>query len=298
MDYHKSVLLKKSVDFLEVEEGGEYVDVTFGGGGHSKEILSRVNSCSLFSFDQDEDALKNELKDDRLILIHANFSDLKSNLKLYQASQVDGLLADLGVSSHQFDDESRGFSIRANERLDMRMSKKNKRDAQVILNTYAKEDLLRVFKEHSDLKSPGRVVGAILKKVEEGKMETTEDLIQSVRFISERNKENKFLAQVFQAVRMEVNDELGALKSLLIQSAEVLKPGGKLVVIAYHSIEDRLVKNFMKTGTFDGNPEKDVFGRFEVPFKMTTKKPIIPEELELSENNRSRSAKLRVAVKL
>lgn len=298
MDYHKSVLLQKSIDFLEVKEDGEYVDVTFGGGGHSKEILNRVKSCSLFSFDQDEDALKNELKDDRLVLIHANFSELKKHLMLYQATAVDGLLADLGVSSHQFDDESRGFSIRSDERLDMRMSKKNKKDAQLILNTYSKEELLRVFKEHSDLKSPGRVVGAILKKVEEGKMETTEDLIQAVRFISDRNKENKFLAQVFQAIRMEVNDELGALKELLIQSSEVIKKGGKLVVIAYHSIEDRLVKNYMKTGSFDGNPEKDMFGRSETPFKMLTKKPIVPDEEELLANNRSRSAKLRVAVKL
>ncbi len=297
MTYHKSVFLHQSIDLLDLQEGGIYVDVTYGGGGHSKEILNRLQNCSLIAFDQDEDALKNKIPDDRLLLVHSNFSEMEKYLTLYQMLPVDGILADLGVSSHQFDDEKRGFSIRANEKLDMRMGKKVKKNAYEVLNTYSKEELVRVIKNHSDLITPARIANAIIKKVEEKQMNTTGDLMDATRYIAEKGKEHKFFAQLFQAIRMEVNDELDVLKAFLEQSAKVLKPGGKLVVIAYHSIEDRLIKNFMKTGSFDGEAEKDLFGVSKHNLKMLTKKPLVPDEDELEENNRSRSAKMRVAVK-
>lgn len=298
MQYHQSVLLKESVDALEVSEGGVYVDVTFGGGGHSREILSRAEDCSLYAFDQDEDALKNELDDDRLTLIHSNFSDLENSLKLYRENQVDGILADLGVSSHQFDAEERGFSIRFDGPLDMRMGKGIQKTAADIITEYTWEELAEMLRSYSDLKGAGRIARRIKDVNDAEPIKTTGDLVDVVKKLAPPNKHNKFLAQVFQALRIEVNNEMEVLKSMLEQTAKVLKPGGKLVVISYHSIEDRLVKNFMKAGKFSGEEEKDFFGNSLSPFKVITRKPIVPTEEEIEENNRARSAKLRIAEKV
>ena len=298
MSYHDTVLRKQSVDYLEVKEGGVYVDVTFGGGGHSRELLSRVSNCSLYAFDQDEDALANEWNDERLTLIHRNFSSLEKSLTLYQGIPVDGLLADLGVSGHQFDQGSRGFSIRMDEPLDMRMGRSIKEGAKALLHRSEKAEIMSFLRTNSDLKRVGVIADAIKYQQGEGRMNTTGDLVQAVKKFAERGKENKLLAQVFQAIRIEVNDELNALKALLLQSKKVLKPGGKLVVISYHSIEDRLVKNFMRAGNFEGEVETDLFGVPNAPFKVLTRKPVVPSDLELKSNNRSRSAKLRVAVKV
>lgn len=298
MSYHDTVLLKESVDWLDVKEGGVYVDVTYGGGGHSKELLSRVSNCSLYAFDQDEDALQNEVNDDRLTLIHDNFSSLEKSLTLYQGIPADGLLADLGVSGHQFDEGSRGFSIRMDEPLDMRMGKSIKENAKDLLGRSEKSEIMKFLRENSDLKRVGVIADAIKYHQGEGRMNTTGDLVKAVKKFAERGKENKLLAQVFQAIRIEVNDEINVLKQLLVQSAKVLKPGGKLVVISYHSIEDRLVKNFMRSGNFEGNVETDLFGVPKSPLKVITRKPVIPTQDELEANNRSRSAKLRVAEKI
>ena len=297
MSYHDTVLLKESIDLLELEEGGVYVDVTFGGGGHSKELLSRVSNCSLFAFDQDEDALKNGIDDDRFVLVHDNFSALEKNLKLYQAIPVDGILADLGVSGHQFDEGSRGFSIRMDEPLDMRMGKRISEDARGLLQRVEKEELIQILKRNTDLKRVGVIADSIKYRQGLGEMNTTGDLVNAVKKFAERGKENKLLSQVFQAIRMEVNQEREVLQQLLEQSAKVLKTGGRLVVISYHSIEDRIVKNFMKTGDVNGKQETDLFGRSQAPLEMITRKPLIPSDEEIEQNNRARSAKLRVAVK-
>ena len=297
MQYHKSVLLKDSVDALKIIEGGVYVDVTFGGGGHSYEVLRRTKNCSLYAFDQDEDALKNELDDERLVLIHSNFSELKNSLKLYRVNEVDGLLADLGVSSHQFDAEERGFSIRFDGPLDMRMGKGVQKTAEDIINQYTWEQLAEMLRSYSDLKGAGRIARRIKSVNEEEGIKTTGALVRVLKKMAPPNKHNKFLAQVFQAFRIEVNDEMQVLKDMLQQTIEVLKPGGRLVVIAYHSIEDRLVKNFMRSGKFSGEEEKDFYGNSLSPFKVITKKPIVPSEEEVELNNRARSAKLRIAEK-
>lgn len=298
MQYHKPVLLNQSVDALKIQEGGVYVDVTFGGGGHSREILSRAEDCSLYAFDQDEDALENELEDDRLTLIHSNFSDLENSLKLYRVNEVDGILADLGVSSHQFDAEERGFSIRFDGPLDMRMGKGIQKTAADIINEYTWEDLAAMLRSYSDLKGAGRIARRIKDVNAEEPIKTTGALVTVVKKMAPPNKHNKFLAQVFQALRIEVNNEMEVLKSMLEQTVKVLKPGGKLVVISYHSIEDRLVKNFMRAGKFSGEEEKDFYGNSLSPFKVITRKPIVPTEEEIEENNRARSAKLRVSEKV
>lgn len=295
--YHKSVLLKESVDALGITEGGVYVDVTYGGGGHSKEILTRAEDCDLYAFDQDEDALENELEDDRLTLIHSNFADLENALKLYRVNEVDGILADLGVSSHQFDAEERGFSIRFDGPLDMRMGKGIEKTAKDIINEYSWEDLAAMLRSFSDLKGAGRIARRIKDEHEANELKSTADLVQVLKKMAPPNKHNKFLAQVFQALRIEVNSEMKVLQELLLQALTMLKPGGKLVVIAYHSIEDRLVKNFFRTGKFSGEEEKDLFGNSLSPFKVLTRKPIVPNEEEVEENNRARSAKLRVAMR-
>ena len=298
MQYHKSVLLNNSVDALKIVEGGVYVDVTYGGGGHSKEILRRAKDCSLYAFDQDEDALENELDDDRLTLIHSNFSDLENSLKLYRVNEVDGLLADLGVSSHQFDAEERGFSIRFDGPLDMRMGKGIQKTAADIITEYSWEELAQMLRSYSDLKGAGRIARRIKDVNEEEPLKTTGALVEVVRKMAPPNKHNKFLAQVFQALRIEVNNEMQVLKDMLEQAMRVLKPGGQLVVISYHSIEDRLVKNFFRSGKFSGEEEKDFFGNSLSPFKVITRKPIVPNDQEIEENNRARSAKLRIAEKV
>ncbi|MAW65336.1 MAG: 16S rRNA (cytosine(1402)-N(4))-methyltransferase [Flavobacteriales bacterium] len=298
MRYHTSVLLKESVDALGVLEDGVYVDVTFGGGGHSKEILSRVESCSLFSFDQDEDALENDLEDSRLTLIHANFSDLENALKLYRVDHVDGVLADLGVSSHQFDAEERGFSIRFDGPLDMRMGRNIEKSAADIISEYSWEEIAAVIRSYSDLKGAGKIARRIKDVHSSSPIKRTGELVEVIRKLAPPNKHNKFLAQVFQALRIEVNDEMRVLKDMLTQTINVLKPGGVLVVISYHSIEDRLVKNFMRSGDFSGDEKKDFFGNSLSPFKVITRKPIVPNEDEIDVNNRARSAKLRIAKKV
>lgn len=295
MSYHDSVLLKESVDGLNVSDKGIYVDVTYGGGGHSREILARSENCSLFAFDQDEDALKNELDENRLELIHSNFSDLENSLKLYQTDQVDGLLADLGVSSHQFDSEKRGFSIRFDGPLDMRMGKGVKKTAADIINDYSWEELAEMLRSYSDLKGAGKIARRIKYVHEMDGIKSTGKLVEVVRGLAPTNKHNKFLAQVFQALRIEVNNEMQVLKDLLEQCIRVIKPGGRLVVISYHSIEDRMVKNFMRAGNFTGVEEKDLYGRSSSPWKVITRKPIVPNEEQIELNNRARSAKLRIA---
>jgi 16S rRNA (cytosine1402-N4)-methyltransferase len=298
MQYHTSVLLKESVDALDVSDNGVYVDVTFGGGGHSEEILRRANRCSLFSFDQDEDALENELEDNRLTLIHANFSDLENSLKLYRVHQVDGILADLGVSSHQFDAEERGFSIRFDGPLDMRMGRSIEKTAADIISEYSWEQIATMLRSYSDLKGAGRIARRIKDVHSSSPMKRTGELVDVIRKLAPPNKHNKFLAQVFQALRIEVNNEMQVLKDMLTQTINVLKPGGVLVVISYHSIEDRLVKNFMRSGDFSGEDKKDFFGNSLSPFKVITRKPIVPNEDEIDVNNRARSAKLRIAKKV
>lgn len=298
MQYHTSVLLKESVDALDVSDNGVYVDVTFGGGGHSREILSRADRCSLFSFDQDEDALENELEDSRLTLIHTNFSDLENSLKLYRVHQVDGVLADLGVSSHQFDAEERGFSIRFDGPLDMRMGKSIEKTAADIISEYSWEQIATMLRSYSDLKGAGRIARRIKDVHSSNPIKRTGELVDIVRKLAPPNKHNKFLAQVFQALRIEVNNEMRVLKDMLTQTINVLKPGGVLVVISYHSIEDRLVKNFMRSGDFSGEDKKDFFGNSLSPFKVITRKPIVPSEDEIEVNNRARSAKLRIAKKV
>ena len=296
--YHVSVLLKESVDFLVEDNQGVYVDVTFGGGGHSKEILTRLESKGkLLSFDQDQDALNNKLDDNRFTLINQNFRFLKNALRMYGVNQVDGVLADLGVSSHQFDTAERGFSTRFDGALDMRMNQMATKNAKTILNEYSEKELAEVFFYYGELKDSYRIAKKIINYRSRSEINTTNDLKEIVLDEIPKFKQNKYLAQVFQALRIEVNEEMSALKEMLAQAADVLKPGGKLVVISYHSLEDRLVKRFIKTGMFKGEPEVDMFGRYEVPLRQVNRKVILPTDIEIQDNNRARSAKLRVAEK-
>lgn len=297
MEYHNPVLLKETVDGLNIKPDGIYVDVTFGGGGHSKEILSRLGpNGKLFGFDQDEDAVANALQDDRFTLINENFRYIKRFLRFYGVKQVDGILADLGVSSHQFDVPERGFSTRFDAGLDMRMSKKNDLDAYKVINEYDDANLKRVFYDYGELKNAPALSRTIIEAREKRAINTTDDLkIVLGKYLPEKVK-NKVLAQIYQAIRIEVNQEMDVLKEFLEQSLEVLKPQGRLSVISYHSLEDRLVKRFMKNGMFEGEPERDFFGNFSVPFHLVGKL-IVPSEAEIKINNRARSAKLRIAEK-
>lgn len=297
MDYHNPVLLKETVDGLNIDPNGVYVDVTFGGGGHSKEILSRLGANGkLFAFDQDEDAWENAIDDERFTLIKENFRYIKRFLRFYGVKSVDGILADLGVSSHQFDVPERGFSTRFDADLDMRMSKKNELNAHKIINEYDEANLKRVFLDYGELKNAAAIARVIIESREQSVIHTTDQLkVVLGRFLPEKVK-NKVLAQMYQAIRIEVNQEMDVLKEFLEQSLEVLKPEGRLSVISYHSLEDRLVKRFMKNGMFEGEPERDFFGNFSVPF-TTIGKLIIPSDEEIKINNRARSAKLRIAAK-
>jgi len=298
MEYHKPVLLQESVDGLRINPNGVYVDVTFGGGGHSREIVNRLGSSGkLFAFDQDKDALRNAIDDPRFVLINENFRHIKRFLRLHGIKSVDGILGDFGVSSHQFDVAERGFSTRFDAVLDMRMNQNNVVSAYHVVNQYAQEDLKRVLADYGELRSAAGMARAICEKRQLHPIETTEQLKETIKRFLPRQKEFKVLAQVYQALRIEVNQEMDALKEFLLQSIEVLKKGGRLSVISYHSLEDRLVKRFMRSGLFEGEPEKDVFGRVEVPLKFV-KKLIVPTDAEIETNNRARSAKLRVAEKL
>jgi 16S rRNA (cytosine1402-N4)-methyltransferase len=285
------------VDGLNIKPDGVYVDVTFGGGGHSREILRRLGpNGKLFAFDQDEDALANALEDDRFVLINENFRFIKRFLRFNGIKSVDGILADLGVSSHQFDVAERGFSTRFDAELDMRMSQKNDLNAYRVVNEYDEANLRRVFLDYGELKNAPAIARVILEAREESLIKNTEQLkIILSRFLP-AHKSHKILAQMYQAIRIEVNQEMDVLKEFLEQSLELLKPGGRLSVISYHSLEDRLVKRFIKNGMFDGEPERDFFGNFSVPFK-TIGKLIVPDFQEIKINNRARSAKLRIAEK-
>ncbi len=297
MEYHNPVLLKETVDGLNIKPDGVYVDVTFGGGGHSREILSRLGpNGKLLAFDQDEDAQANALPDNRFTLIGENFRYLKRFLRFYGVKQVDGILADLGVSSHQFDVPERGFSTRFDAGLDMRMSQKNNLDAYKVINEYDDANLRRVFYDYGELKNAPALARTIIEAREKKVINTTDELkIVLGKYLPEKVK-NKVLAQIYQAIRIEVNEEMEVLKEFLAQTLEVLKPEGRLSVISYHSLEDRLVKRFMKNGLFEGEPERDFFGNFSVPFNLIGKL-IVPTEAEIKMNNRARSAKLRIAEK-
>lgn len=298
MEYHNPVLLRETVDGLNIKPDGIYVDVTFGGGGHSKEILRRLGpDGKLFGFDQDEDAWENALPDERFALIQENFRYIKRFLRFHGIKSVDGILADLGVSSHQFDVPERGFSTRFDADLDMRMSKRNELDAYKVINEYDENNLKRVFLDYGELKVAPALARTIVDAREKKDIKTTEELKTVLaKYLPEKVK-NKVLAQIYQAIRIEVNQEMEVLKEFLEQSLEILKPGGRLSVISYHSLEDRLVKRFMKNGLFEGEPERDFFGNFSVPFKLVGKL-IVPTEAEIKINNRARSAKLRIAEKI
>ncbi|MGL5786323.1 MAG: 16S rRNA (cytosine(1402)-N(4))-methyltransferase RsmH [Bacteroidales bacterium] len=295
--YHVPVLLNECLKGLDIKPDGVYVDVTFGGGGHSKEIVKQLDAEGhLYSFDQDLDAAKNILNDDRFTFVRSNFRYLENFMRYHDVDGIDGLLADLGVSSHHFDDETRGFSFRFDSKLDMRMNQRATNSATEILNNYSEEQLADIFYFYGEMKNARKIASVICKARSLEKIETTEQFLAIIRPCINKMKEKKELAQVFQALRIEVNDELAALKEMLIQAEELLNKGGRLVVITYHSLEDRLVKNFMKTGNFEGKVEKDFFGNTSAklkPFKM-----IIPSDEEIERNPRARSAKLRIAEKI
>lgn len=297
MEYHNPVLLKETVDGLNIKPDGVYVDVTFGGGGHSREILKRLGpDGKLFGFDQDEDAQANIIDDPRFTLIPENFRFIKRFLRFHNIKEVDGILADLGVSSHQFDVAERGFSTRFEAELDMRMSKKNELNAYIVVNDYEEADLKRVFWDYGELKNGGALAHTIVEARAIEPIKNSEQLKKVLGRFLPAHKSNKILAQIYQAIRIEVNQEMDVLKEFLEQSLEVLKPGGRLSVISYHSLEDRLVKRFVRNGMFEGEPERDFFGNFSVPFKII-EKLIVPSDEEINVNNRARSAKLRVAEK-
>lgn len=298
MEYHNPVLLHPTVDGLNIKPDGIYVDVTFGGGGHSKEILKRLGpNGKLFAFDQDEDALANALPDERFTLINENFRFIKRFLRFHGVKSVDGILADLGVSSHQFDVPERGFSTRFDAELDMRMSQKNDLNAYRVVNEYEEQDLRRVFFDYGELKNAPVLARTIVEAREHYPIKTTDELKDVLaKYLPERVR-NKVLAQIYQAIRIEVNQEMDVLKEFIEQSLEILNPGGRFSVISYHSLEDRLVKRFIKNGMFEGEPERDFFGNFSVPYK-TIGKLIVPDDAEIKINNRARSAKLRIAEKI
>ncbi|MBX7180483.1 MAG: 16S rRNA (cytosine(1402)-N(4))-methyltransferase RsmH [Bacteroidia bacterium] len=296
--YHKPVLLQACLDGLNIRPNGTYVDVTFGGGGHSKAILEKLGpNGKLIGFDQDSDALKNDLNDPRFTLIHSNFRFIGNHLEYLKVLPIDGILADLGVSSHQFDQASRGFSIRMDGPLDMRMDQSANHSAFDFINKASKEDLIETFKEFGEIFNAGKVASLIVSHRTKEPIESTLTLTALVEKLVHPKDRNKFLAQIFQAIRIKVNAEMEVLKNLLEISPSLLGPGGRLVFISYHSLEDRMVKNFIKTGNTKGLETKDVFGNTQSPFKNLTTKPIVPEEIELEQNNRSRSAKLRIAEK-
>lgn len=296
--YHNPVLLKQSVDALVTNPDGIYVDCTFGGGGHSREILSRLSDKGkLFSFDQDLDALKNAIDDPRFTLVNQNFRFLENSMLAYGVSHVDGILADLGVSSHQFDEARRGFSTRSNAPLDMRMNVMQGLDAKKIINDYEEEELADIFYHYGELREARKLAREIVHHRKSKKIETTEDLKNLFSYIP-AFKQNKFFAQVFQAVRIEVNQELEVLKEMLVQSYKILKVEGRLVVISYHSLEDRLVKRFLKNGMFEGEPQRDIYGNYAKAFELLQTKAIIPDDKEIEENSRARSAKMRIGIKL
>jgi len=296
-EYHIPVLLNESVNGLEIKANGDYVDVTFGGGGHSREILSRLKSGRLFAFDQDEDAAANVIHDDRFFFIRHNFKYIRNFLKYYEVEQVDGILADLGVSSHDFDVAERGFSFRFDGDLDMRMNRDSSQTAADIVNSYSEDQLRTVFREYGEIDNAGRLAKQLVSARNIKPVQTIEQFKEAVSPCVPRLQESKYLAKVFQALRIETNQEMDVLHEFLEQSIELLKPGGRLVVITYHSLEDRMVKNFIRSGDLSGKQEKDFFGNVESPLSAINRKVIVPSEEEIEQNPRGRSAKLRIAEK-
>ncbi|WP_053991057.1 16S rRNA (cytosine(1402)-N(4))-methyltransferase RsmH [Mangrovimonas sp. TPBH4] len=298
MEYHNPVLLKETVDGLNIKPDGVYVDVTFGGGGHSREILKRLGEGGrLFAFDQDQDALANAIDDPRFTLINENFRYIKRFLRFYGVKEVDGVLADFGVSSHQFDVAERGFSTRFEADLDMRMNQKEGLSAYNVVNEYEEEQLRQMFLQYGELRQAPAMARIIVEARKDDPIKTSERLKEVLKRFLGHKKENKVLAQIYQAIRIEVNQEIEVLKELLLQMPELLKQGGRLSFISYHSLEDRLVKRFIRNGMFEGEPERDMFGNFEVPLKKVGGL-IVPTKEEIAQNSRARSAKLRIAEKL
>lgn len=297
-EYHVPVMLKQCLEGLEINPDGVYVDVTFGGGGHSREIYKRLSpNGKLIVFDQDPDARKNAWEAPNFYFIAANFSFISNHLRIMGISKVDGILADLGVSSHQFDDGNRGFSIRSNDPLDMRMNQAGEVTAQTIIRDYSDRDLMRIFRVYGELPNAHKIAQTIIIARENRKIKTTGQLMEVLESCAPKHKEHKFFAQVFQALRIEVNQELDVLERFLTQTASVLAPGGKLVVMSYHSLEDRLVKNYMKRGSIEGEIKKDFYGNVLKPFTEVIRHPIVPDDEEIEKNSRARSAKLRIAVR-
>lgn len=296
-DYHVPVLLNESVNGLEIKGNGDYVDVTFGGGGHSREIFSRLKTGRLFAFDQDEDAAANVIQDERFYFIRHNFKYIRNFLKYYDVEQVDGILADLGVSSHDFDVAERGFSFRFDGDLDMRMNRDASQSAADIVNTFTEDQLRTIFREYGEIDNAGRLAKQLVSARNAKQVKTIEQFKESIAPCVPKFQESKYLAKVFQALRIETNNEMDVLHEFLEQSIELLKPGGRLVVITYHSLEDRMVKNFIKSGDFSGKQEKDFFGNVESPLTAINRKVIVPSEDEIERNPRARSAKLRIAEK-
>ena len=298
MEYHNPVLLKESVDGLNIKPDGVYVDVTFGGGGHSREILKRLGEHGkLFAFDQDTDALQNKIEDPRFTLINENFRFLKRFLRFYGVKKVDGILGDFGVSSHQFNEAERGFSTRFNAKLDMRMDQSNSLSAYQVINEYDEEQLKSLFYQYADLTNAPKLARIIVSERKNKPIENSEDLNELLKPHLFKGKENKILAQIYQAIRIEVNQEIEVLKEFLLQTEDLVEKNGRISLISYHSLEDRLVKRYIRSGLFEGEPEKDFYGNISVPFKKVGGL-IVPSKQEISENNRARSAKLRIAKKL
>ena len=296
--YHVSVLLKESVDGLDIQPDGIYVDVTFGGGGHSREILSRLGTNGrLFGFDQDADAESNIMNDDRFTFVRSNFRYLKNWMRFHEVEKIDGLLADLGVSSHHFDDETRGFSFRFDAPLDMRMNKRAGMTAADVLNNYTEEQLADIFYLYGELKNARKIASVVVKARQDSPIETTGQLLQLTEKIFAREREKKEVTKLFQALRIEVNHEMDALREMLNSACQLLRPGGRLSVITYHSLEDRIVKNMMRAGNAEGKVEQDFFGRAKSPLHLINNRVIVPTDGELQRNPRSRSAKLRIAEK-
>jgi 16S rRNA (cytosine1402-N4)-methyltransferase len=295
--YHDPVMLLESVKGLNIRPEGVYVDATFGGGGHSKEILKHLINGKLIAFDQDEDAEKNKIVDNKFLFVRHNFRYIKNFLRYHGIQEVDGLIADLGVSSHQFDEPQRGFSFRSEGELDMRMNRVSDKNARSILNSYDEKRLTNIFKQYGELPNAYKLASLIISRRKEEEIITINQFTETIESCIPKHGENKFLAQVFQAIRIEVNDELESLKVLLQETTHLIKENGRMVVITYHSLEDRLVKNFFRSGNFEGKLEKDFFGNIKAPFRAINKNVIVPSDEELLRNNRARSAKMRIAEK-
>lgn len=299
MGYHKPVLLHESVDGLNIKPGGKYVDLTFGGGGHSREVLKKLGKHGrLLAFDQDQDAEANVPNDKRIIFVGANFRYLRNYLRYYSIEHVDGILADLGISSHQIDRPERGFSFKSETLLDMRMDKRSGKSAMQVLNEYEYEGLKSIFRTYGDLKNASALSNAIIHSRKEAKLESTGDLEETLKKFIPKGQPSKFLAKVYQALRIEVNREMEALQDMLVQTASCLIEGGRLVVITYHSVEDRMVKNYMRAGNLEGDIQKDFYGNVQSPWRLVNRSVITPSAQELELNNRSRSAKLRIAERM